>query len=127
MSDIVERDIYEVANQLGGYVGPDTPERLKRFLLKEEKAAVALADEIVRLRSELANARNAALEHTAAMERAIIALSDWAVTYAPDMCSAETVEKSKRRIREGGATLAYIAGAIDMLHAALKADGESHE
>ncbi|MBD9455180.1 Lar family restriction alleviation protein [Rhizobium sp. RHZ02] len=59
---IVERDIYEVANQLGGYVGPDTPERLKRFLLKEEKAAAALADEIVRLRSELAKARSAAME-----------------------------------------------------------------
>jgi hypothetical protein len=61
----MKRDIYEVANQLGGYVGPDTPEPLKRFLLKEEKAAAALADEITRLRSELANARNAALEEAA--------------------------------------------------------------
>lgn len=88
-------------------------------------ALSVLTDEITRLRSELANARSAALERTAAMERAITALSDWAVTYAPDMCSAETVEKSKRRIREGGATLAYIAGAIDMLRAALKAEEES--
>ena len=64
MSDI-ERDIYEVANQLEGYVDTSTPERLKVFLLREGKAAAALADEISRLRAELANARNAGLEEAA--------------------------------------------------------------
>jgi len=50
---MVERDIYEVANQLEGYVDPGTPERLAQFLLREGKAAADLADEIVRLRAEL--------------------------------------------------------------------------
>ena len=44
------RDIYEVANQLEGYVDEGTPERLAQFLLREGKAASDLADEIVRLR-----------------------------------------------------------------------------
>lgn len=46
------------------------------------------------------------------------ALSDWAVTYAPDMCSEETVAKAKDRVLEHG-TLAYIANAIDQLSAAI--------
>lgn len=47
------RDIYECANQLGGYVGPDTDDALAHFLLRESAAAVDLADEIVQLRSAL--------------------------------------------------------------------------
>ena len=43
------RDIYEVANQLGGYVGPGTEKRLADFLMREALAASDLADEIVRL------------------------------------------------------------------------------
>lgn len=43
------RDIYECANQLEGYVGPDTDERLAQFLMREGQAAADLADEIVRL------------------------------------------------------------------------------
>jgi hypothetical protein len=43
------RDIYEVANQLAGYVDEGTPEKLASFLLREGKAAADLADEIVRL------------------------------------------------------------------------------
>lgn len=42
------RDIFECANQLGGYVGPDTPEGLAKFLLRESDAAAALAEIIVR-------------------------------------------------------------------------------
>lgn len=38
-----ERDIWECANQLAGYVGPDTPDRLANFLLREADAAEALA------------------------------------------------------------------------------------
>jgi hypothetical protein len=45
------RDIYECANQLGGYVGPDTEDRLAQFLMRESQAAADLADEIVRLRA----------------------------------------------------------------------------
>jgi hypothetical protein len=48
------RDLYEVANQLGGYVGPDTPKRLADFLIRESTEAAHLADEIVRLRREIA-------------------------------------------------------------------------
>lgn len=51
---LVGRDIYECANQLAGYVGPDTSEKLVQFLLRESAAASALADEIVRLRTALA-------------------------------------------------------------------------
>lgn len=59
------RDIYEVANQLGGYVGPTTEGRLAEFLIKEANAAGDLADEIVRLRQQLAYERNKALEDAA--------------------------------------------------------------
>lgn len=46
-----ERDIYEVANQLGGYVDPGTPPHLARFLIREAEEASKLASEIVRLRA----------------------------------------------------------------------------
>jgi hypothetical protein len=72
MSDemgLVERDIYEVANQLEGYVGPDTDPDLAAFLLKEGKAAAALADKITaqaaaieRLVAERDEAANLALK-----------------------------------------------------------------
>lgn len=47
-----ERDIFEVANQLGGYVGPGTEKRLARFLIREAEEASKLAYEIVRLRAD---------------------------------------------------------------------------
>ncbi len=50
------RDIYEVANQLDGYVDEGTPERLAQFLIREGKAASDLADEIVRLHAALSGA-----------------------------------------------------------------------
>lgn len=49
------RDIYEVANQLGGYVDPSTPVRLGKFLIREADEAAKLADEVVRLRKLLAD------------------------------------------------------------------------
>ena len=52
MSDL-ERDIYEVSNQLGGYVGPGTEERLAKFLIRESKEAAKLADEIERLQRDM--------------------------------------------------------------------------
>lgn len=57
---------------------------------------------------------------------ALLALSDWAVTYAPDMCNPDTVEQAKARILEHG-TLAYIASAIDQLHAAILALSEAEK
>jgi hypothetical protein len=49
-----ERDIFEVANQLGGYVDPGTEKNLARFLIREAEEASKLAYELVRLRAELA-------------------------------------------------------------------------
>lgn len=57
---------------------------------------------------------------------ALQALNDWAVTYAPDMCSDETVALAKARIHEHG-TLAYIANATDQLHAAILAVSEAQK
>lgn len=51
------RDIWEVANQLEGYVGPNTPDDLARFLIREGKAAAELAEEIRRLRAALATVK----------------------------------------------------------------------
>lgn len=48
-----DRDIYEVANQLGGYVDPGTEKNLGRFLIREAEEATKLANEIVRLRAAL--------------------------------------------------------------------------
>jgi hypothetical protein len=50
---------------------------------------------------------------------ALQALSDWAVTYAPDMCCAKTVREARQRVLEHG-TLAYIANATDQLHAVIQ-------
>jgi len=47
-----ERDIYEVANQLGGYVSSATPKHLAAFLLREADEASKLADAIAALRRE---------------------------------------------------------------------------
>ncbi len=57
---------------------------------------------------------------------ALQALNDWAVTYAPDMCSDETVALAKARIHEHG-TLAYIANATDQLHAAIQLLSEAQK
>ena len=51
-TELEERDKYEVANQLEGYVGPDTPEHLARFLMREGAEAAKLADTIVGLEAE---------------------------------------------------------------------------
>ncbi|KAB2699398.1 hypothetical protein F9K79_09910 [Ochrobactrum sp. Kaboul] len=45
----LKRDIWEVANQLAGYVGPNTDERLAQFLIREAEAATKLAERIVEL------------------------------------------------------------------------------
>lgn len=45
------RSVWEVANQLGGYIGPNTPDDLVAFLSRESDAAAALAERIVSLES----------------------------------------------------------------------------
>lgn len=55
---------------------------------------------------------------------AMQALSDWAATYASDMCDAETVAKAKQRIHQHG-TLAYIANATDQLQSVVTALSEA--
>lgn len=44
-------DVYEVANQLGGFIGPNTETFLKEFLSRNEKLANDLAEEVIRLRA----------------------------------------------------------------------------
>lgn len=51
------RDIWEVSNQLAGYVDERTPQDLCDFLIRESKAAADLAAEITRLRAESAGMR----------------------------------------------------------------------
>lgn len=52
-----ERDTYEVANQLGGYVGPGTEKHLAAFLIREANEASKLADRIDALERENAELR----------------------------------------------------------------------
>ena len=69
------RDIYEVANQLGGYVDMSTPDDLAAFLLRESKEAVILAE-----RLEIAEA------HVAQMTGALRVASgrlNWCVSARP--------------------------------------------
>jgi len=54
------RDIWEVSNQLAGYVDERTPQDLCDFLTRKSKAAADLAAEITRLRAENAGMRDAA-------------------------------------------------------------------
>lgn len=44
-----------------------------------------------------------------ALLRSNDALDDWVRTYAAELCGDKYVEESRKRIREGGGTLAYIA------------------
>jgi hypothetical protein len=41
------REVWEVANQLGGYIGPDTPDDLVAFLSRESDAAADLAQRVL--------------------------------------------------------------------------------
>lgn len=76
------RDIFEVANQLGGYVDPGTEKSLAKFLMKESEAANELAEEIVRLRIRLNNIKKFSTEimdmPVTYSTLAFHGLSDWA-------------------------------------------------
>lgn len=50
----MKRDIWEVSNQLMGYVSTHTDKDLAEFLIREGNAAADLAYEIVKLRAALA-------------------------------------------------------------------------
>lgn len=64
IAGLVEHDIWDVANQLASYVGPDTPEPLAAFLLRESEEAAKLATALQFLSAELAEAK-ANLPHPA--------------------------------------------------------------
>ena len=51
----------------------------------------------------------AAVSAKEALERSLLALNDWIHTYAPEMCDADDVARSRSRIRNQGGTLAYLA------------------
>ena len=75
------RDIYEVANQLGGYVDMSTPQDLADFLLRESKEAAILAE-----RLEIAE-RHA--EQMAAALRVASGRLTWCVSARPGVQSDE--------------------------------------
>lgn len=54
------------------------------------------------------------VERDEAIQVAIQALNDWAVTYASDMCDEATVEAARARVLKNG-TLAYTADAAEGL------------
>lgn len=86
---------------------------LLHIRLSQPRNVSRLLAEIVRLRQQLAEAREA----MAISEQAII---DWGNMYAPDQCREETVAAAKERIREAGGTLAYLADALGAIRGALK-------
>lgn len=55
--EVEGRGIYDCANQLMGYVGPDTEPNLAQFLIREGKSATALADALVQAQSLIAELR----------------------------------------------------------------------
>ncbi len=44
-----------------------------------------------------------------ALLRSNAALDDWVRTYAPELCENEHLKETRKRIIEGGGTLAYVA------------------
>jgi len=69
------RDIYEVSNQLGGYVDMSTPNDLAAFLLRESREAAVLAE-----RLEIAEAH---VEQMAAALRVASGRLTWCVSARP--------------------------------------------
>ena len=54
-----------------------------------------------------------------ALQSAIVALDDWACSYAPEMCDEERVKEAQARLSEYG-TLYYIALTLEQCRKALK-------
>lgn len=61
----------------------------------------------------------AAPDLLAALETATVALDDWLHQYAPEFCGEPYVSETKKRIRAGGGTLAYVATIQEAIHAAI--------
>lgn len=76
-----ERDIYEVANQLGGYVDTSTPDDLADFLLRESRAAAVLAE-----RLEIAEAH---VEQMSGALRVASGRLNWCVSARPGVQSED--------------------------------------
>lgn len=75
------RDIYEVANQLGGYVDPSTPKDLADFLLRESHEATVLAERL-----------EAAEAHVEQMKKALQVAAgrlNWCVSARPGVQTEE--------------------------------------
>lgn len=47
-----------------------------------------------------------------ALNTAILALDDWANTYASDFCDEQRVVEAWQRIKDNGGTIAYICDAV---------------
>lgn len=56
---MAERSIWEVANQLGGWVGPDTEKGLADFLIRESDEAAKLAATITTQAQEIERLKGA--------------------------------------------------------------------
>ena len=65
------REVWEVSNQLGGYIGPNTPDDLVAFLSRESDAAADLAQRVI-------DAEARALAAEAALAAAVEALAPFA-------------------------------------------------
>lgn len=84
-----DRDNYEVANQLQGYVDMTTPEELAQFLLREAREAEKLADHIAAL-----EARNARLEEA-------LGQAKWAFAQIGQMHSTDNGDIAERCMELG--------------------------
>jgi len=54
------------------------------------------------------------------MQQALDALDDWLNIYAEELCDPSVVAKARKRIEEGGGTLAYITGITINLREAIE-------
>jgi hypothetical protein len=57
----------------------------------------------------------------AALVAAMQAVNDWIITYAADQCGQEEVKAARKRISDGGGTLAYVTDIMEMADKALAA------
>lgn len=67
------------------------------------------------------------IEERRAISRAIQALNDWVVTYAPEWSDENRVRESAGRICDKGGTLAYATDVREELERCLKDADECHD
>lgn len=119
------RDIWELANQLGGYPGPGTDPKLASFLFREAKAAEEMANEIIRLRIELVEAnKRAETAYQRAYERRLARhRSGCACNIDPDtdellsmcMLHVDEIQEAKNKAYEEAAKVAeeHLTARVD--------------